>query len=526
MVAARLVAVACQSDRVITAAGLAEALAPALVELVQGGEDRPVLGVELVEPGGPLAVDRGDLVVAVGARAAEEIFDVVEAARSAAGLVLRRSWATTPEVRQWCAGASLPLLSVADDATWSSVLSVLRSALESATAAPGRAGDRVYGDLFDMADRIGAIIGAPVTIEDATSRVLAYSTGQVNIDEARLSTIVGRRVPREVRDHFRALGVFRRLARSADPFFVPAGADEVRARYVVPVRAGGDWLGSIWAVVDEPVPDLHVPELRAAADVVALLLLRLRSQSELDRALRLDQVRSALRGATAARPDWLEPGPWRVAAVSGPDDLAPDARCELWLGLARRHGWRRPLLADLDGTVHAILRDVDTGPGTLAWMAELVEAEWKNDAAIGIFAGRRVDAVGDLERSWSEAAELCGLAGPSLERPVTVVDDAWPTLVLARAVSGLADRPPVSPVAYLLEESGDATMLATLEAVIDYWGEPTRAARILGVHPNTVRYRITRLAALGAVDLGDPVQRLAVRLELARLRASGAGAEG
>jgi hypothetical protein len=503
---------------VITAAGVADALAPALVELAQRGEDRPVLGVELVEPGGPLVVDRGDLVVAVGTRAVEEVLDVVDACRAAAGLVLRRSWADRADVRQRCTESALPLLSVADDATWSSVLTVLRSALEAATAAPGRAGDRVYGDLFDMADRIGAIIDAPVTIEDATSRVLAYSTGQVDVDAARLSTIVGRRVPREVRDHFRALGVFRRLARSDEPFLVPAGAEAVRARYVVPVRAGGEWLGSIWAVVDEPVPDLHVPELRAAADVVALLLLRLRSQSELDRHLRLDQVRSALRGATTVRPDWLEPAPWRVAAVAGPADLAPDARCELWLGLARRYGWRQPLLADLDGTVHAILRDDDTGPGTTAWMAEMVGAEWRTDPAVAMFAGRRVDVVGELGRSRSEAAELCGLAGLRPDRPVTLVDEAWPDLVLARAVGGLADLPLVSPVKDLVEAGSDATTLATLEAVIDHWGEPTRAAGVLGVHPNTVRYRTARLTTHSALDLDDPRQRLAVRLELAKLR--------
>ena len=472
----------------ITAAGLADALAPALVELVQPGEDRPVLAVELVEPGVPVPIERGDVVVAVGARDVAEVVAVAESARAAAGLVLRRGWADHTDVRALCKDARLPLLAVADDATWSSVLTVLRNALDAATGGPGRSDDRVYGDLFDMADRIGVIIDAPVTIEDATSRVLAYSTGQDDVDQARLSTIVGRRVPRELRDHFRSLGVFRRLTGSDEPFFVPAGADGVRARYVVPVRAGGEWLGSVWAVVDEPVSQSRIPELR---------------------------------GDVTRRPGWLEPGRWRVAALAGPPGLGPDARSELWLGLARRHGWRQPLGADLDGVVHVMLRTDVAGPGGVAWMAEVVAAERRDEPAVGMFLGREVESVEDLARSRAEAAELCERAGDRSDRAVTSVDDAWPDLVLARALTGLEQLPPVSPVTALAGSPEGATMLATLEAVIDYWGEPRRAAQALGVHPNTVRYRTARLADWCDIDLDDPAQRLAVRLEIARLRAAG-----
>ena len=52
-------------------------------------------------------------------------------------------------------------------------------------------------------------------------------------------------------------------------------------------------------------------------------------------------------------------------------------------------------------------------------------------------------------------------------------------------------------------------------------GEPRRAAQALGVHPNTVRYRTARLAEWCDVDLDDPAQRLAVRLEIARFRSTG-----
>lgn len=506
----------------ITAAGLAEALTPTFIELFEPGGERPALGVELVEVDRLGQVERGDVVLAVGARSVVEVLDVIHLVGDAAGLVLRRSWAEHADVRRRCAERELPLLAISNEAPWSSVLVVLRSALDSAHAGPGhRPADYVYTDLFDMADKVSALIEAPITIEDATSRVLAYSSGQEDVDEARKSTIVGRRVPREVRDHFRSLGVFRRLARSGDPIFVPAGAEGARPRYVIPVRAGGEWLGSIWAVLEEPPGRERTSELQAAAEVVALYLLRLRAQSELHRQVQLDHVRTALRGGASEPPAGLQPGPWRAAVLLGPEGLGAEARCELWLTLARRHGWRQPVVADLDGTVFAVLSE-SPGPGGRAWLSDLVGAESLRNPAVGLRLGTAVRTIQDLALSRAEAAELAGIDLDSPHCAVASVDHSWATIVLHRAVAGLGGLTLVSPVGALVGSRRDESLLSTLEAVIDYWGEGRRAARALGVHPNTVRYRMARLTELCSVDLDDPVQRLAVRLELARFRA-GAG---
>ncbi|MFN8029759.1 MAG: hypothetical protein U0Q10_05375 [Dermatophilaceae bacterium] len=78
-----------------------------------------------------------------------------------------------------------------------------------------------------------------MTIEDARHRVLAYSSRHPRADPARVSAIVGRRVPAAVVSTLRAGGVFRRMARSDEPFFLAAGVTpDLGARFVVPVRAG------------------------------------------------------------------------------------------------------------------------------------------------------------------------------------------------------------------------------------------------------------------------------------------------
>ena len=479
-----------------------------------------MLGVEIIEASDPVRAERGDLVVAVGVRTDEEALALADASAEAAGLVLRRPWADVTRVQERCVELALPLLVWSEDATWTAALAALRSAVE---VAPGTSGDgptdHVFSDLFEMADTISAILAAPVTIEDATSRVLAYSHGQTDVDAARMSTIVGRRVPRDMREHFRSLGVFKRLAHSDEPFLVPAGDNNVRARYVVPVRAGGEWLGSIWAVVDGPATQDRLRKLPAATELVALSLLRLRAQTELHHQVQLDQVRRVLRGSTTAQPRWLDEGPWRVAALEGPADLGADARRELWLSLCLRHGWRQPLVADLDGSVYAILRGA-RGPGSLPWLTDLVRSKGQKNPGTRLVVGSEVGTIGDVQQSRADAAELLALHGTTTPGPVVSFDFEWPAIVIGRAVRGQADRPLASPLAGLLSAASSAKTdwPSTLEAVLDHWGEPQKAAQSLGVHANTIRYRLSRLAELCPLDLDDPQQRLALRLEIARLR--------
>ena len=255
--------------------------------------------------------------------------------------------------------------------------------------------------------------------------------------------------------------------------------------------------------------------------MIALYLLRLRAQTELHRQTQLDHVRTALRGDTTDRPDWLGQGPWRVAALLGPEGLGLEARAELWVITARRHGWRQPVVVDLDGLLYAVLSD-SSGPGGTDWITDLVRAESVRSPTVGLRLGSSVETIADLPRSRTEAAELSTVTLDA-PRAVATVEDSWPDLVLGRALTGMARMPLVSPIAALTAPGGDATLLTTLEAVVDHWGEVGRAARVLGVHPNTVRYRLARLAETCPIDLDDPAQRLAVRLELARARADSAG---
>jgi DNA-binding PucR family transcriptional regulator len=59
--------------------------------------------------------------------------------------------------------------------------------------------------------------------------------------------------------------------------------------------------------------------------------------------------------------------------------------------------------------------------------------------------------------------------------------------------------------------------LTTLAAWLDHPADPRTAARLIHVHPNTLRYRMQRLGEVIDVDLADPEVRLALRLQLRSL---------
>lgn len=558
----------------ITVTDLVDSLGAGFLRTVVPAGDSVVHDVALAEPGDTVG-QPGELVLGVGVtdRAAALALLEQAAGAKAAGLVLKGAAARDPEVIRAVRKLAGPaLVELQPHTSWAHVVWLLRGVIDRAfapdTGALGTPGP--HSDLFALADKAAEIIDAPVTIEDAQSRVLAYSARQDTTDPARVSTIVGRRVPPETLTHFRASGVFRRLARSNDPVWTPAGPGGILPRLVVPVRAGGEWLGSIWAVVKSPVPPERIRGLGDVASVLALHLLRLRAEADIARRVSAGQLRTALRegtvpvrgpGAAAALPA----GPWRVVAfgstggagrtvtagetadttegtgtAEGAGALEDVRRqLDLWESVARRFGWHQPLLADLDGLLFALVTErpsdrrratpgtpADAGAGTLDWLRRVLTELRSHDPGLYAAVGRPAHSPDQLPRSTAEAVELHRLIGAgrillAQGTGAVLMEDAWDAVVIERARAALGTGTCLlgGPLAALRahDEEHGTPYLVTLAAWLDHFGDPQSAARLLRIHPNTLRYRLRKLEEVTPVDLSSPRLRLALRLQLAAL---------
>lgn len=533
-------------------------LGATLLELVcapsssRAGPDE-IGGVAIHDPVDEPVLPRRALVLGVGVHTPADIAALLTslAAHAAAGLVVRSPVSVDPSVAAAVEASGVPLLALTRGASWTQLAALLRSLLaEGDVGDPGpeTLGGLPSGDLFSVANAVAALIDAPVTIEDRSSRVLAFSGRQDEADRSRVETILGRQVPERYSRHLVERGVFRELYRSEQPVYIEPPSDAGMAdfalqefslpRAAVAVRAGDEVLGSIWAAVREPLTPDRAQAMCDAARLVALHLLRIRAGADVSRRLRADLVSTALEGGTGAfeavRRLGLADQPVVVVALAVAD---PAERARLADGLAMHLSAIHPrCAAALVGDVaYGLIPVVSSGsPGADGAAADGMDGEQR---AVRI-ATDFLDRVGDRSRPvigiGQVAFDAAGLpaARACADRALRVLrSDAEDT---GRRVARLADvhaeallmelrdlaaahgDRPTGPVArlsaYDLEHG--TNLVETLRAWLDAFGDVAAASTAMFVHPNTFRYRLRRLTEVSGIDLADPEQRFAAMLQL------------
>ncbi|MCM4082664.1 PucR family transcriptional regulator [Paractinoplanes hotanensis] len=515
-------------------------LGATLLDLVHGEvvSSERIAGIAIHDPFDEPHLPRPALVLGVGLREPAEIAGLLRALgpHGAAGLIVRAPVPAGDELRAAAHESGVALLALTRGASWAQLAALLRSMLSQGDvgdAGPEMLGGLPSGDLFALANAVAALVDAPVTIEDPDSRVLAFSGRQEEADESRVETILGRQVPERFARVLSRAGVLRDLHHSADPVFItppPTAPGEFSVpRVAVAVRAGDEFLGSIWAAVHEPLTPDRSRAFSDAAKLVALHMLRLRAGADVERRLRTELVGTALEGGAGARESLARLGLADQALVVLA--LAP-AEPE---GAADRSGLAadRQRLADAlamqlsavhAGSAVALLGDVAYGllPVATAERAVRVAGEFLDrvgervPALVGV--GPPASSVAGLAAARASADRAlrvlrsgCGLRVARLEDVYTKAM----VLELRDLVAARGDAP-TGPLARLLayDAEHNANLVETFAAWLDAFGDAVAAAAALHVHPNTFRYRLRRLAEVGEVDLADPEARFGAMLQL------------
>ncbi|MEV7429947.1 helix-turn-helix domain-containing protein [Nocardioides sp. NPDC092400] len=522
-------------------------LGSTLLELVHGdpGRAEEISGVVIHDPLDAPVLPRRSLVLGVGVEEPDRVAELLGelGRRDAAALVLRAPVPVSPEVRAASEAAGVPVLGLSRGAPWAHLAAMLRSLLvegDVGAVAPESLGGLPSGDLFAVANAIASLLDAPITIEDRSSRVLAFSGRQDEADPSRVETILGRQVPERYSRILSERGVFRELHRSDQPIFVDPTPDAdqvfVMPRVAVAVRAGDEVLGSIWAAVPGPLSPERTDALRDAAKLVALHLLRVRAGADVERRVRADLVGSVLEGGPGAREALerlgLADSPLLVLALAVPD---PDPETGDDPVLAHERQRLSDAFAVHLSAVHPRSATAPVGGVTYALAAyagPAGEGEARAVRVAGDFLERigerlrTVVAVGPVATSLSEI----GRSRETTDRVLRVLRDDPSAGPVARLVDvqtesllmELRDRvlargePVTGPLAALVayDEEHDGSLVATLHAWLEAFGDVNRAAEALYVHPNTFRYRLRRVREVGGLDLLDPAQRFAVGLQL------------
>ncbi|MBW4084756.1 CdaR family transcriptional regulator [Paenibacillus sp. S150] len=138
--------------------------------------------------------------------------------------------------------------------------------------------DRFFDSMESLADTISESLQSQVTIEDSNHHVIGYSSHQFESDPARISTIIGKRVPNTVIIGLRKKGVMHQLENTAHPVRIPAVMEVgLGPRLAMCIRHQQEILGYIWVVDRGNLAEGHAERIvEKAAGIAGRYLLKQR----------------------------------------------------------------------------------------------------------------------------------------------------------------------------------------------------------------------------------------------------------
>jgi hypothetical protein len=435
--------------------------------------------------------------------------------------------------------ARVAVFAVEPNASWAHVHTLAQGLTGSRTVA--REMLTPHQDLFAIANAVAERVGGGVTIEDVDSTLLAFSTPQGHVDQQRLATILGRSMPVEAARWLRHTGIFRRLAESSEPVLLTEFPEQgLHARLGIAVKAGDQVLGYLWAIEGErPLSAQAAAALEEYGPITAMHLLQMIAVGTTERTRRWNLAASALDGT------WTSDHTAELQLRSGERLLvvcfAPDADqreldltylCERACHVLEVHisTYRVRAMATRRGArVYCILPSGER-PGSqyarteTRQMLEKLSLSLRTPFRAG--TGEAVPAHSlSTSRREAEVALRTGqvLELPELAQEIAEVRDL--ALVVAlRDVAALQPLVEAGSVARIRahDHHHHTSYEPSMRAFLDSYCSIPAAAKTLKVHPNTLRYRLGKLAETFAIDLGDPHTRLALSLQLWLLPAADA----
>jgi DNA-binding PucR family transcriptional regulator len=386
--------------------------------------------------------------------------------------------------------------------------------------------------LESLADRIREELNCPVTIEDESHNLLAYSTHDPQTDSARIATIIGRRVPDHVVQALWRDGIIPRLMESDEPVRIAPIADiGLGGRLAVSIRHQGNVLGYIWVQeTGEALDDEDVHFLRQAAQVAREKLLRLKlttrkaqqSYWELFRQLLAGQIKSdASAREKASKLGMALPDVYQISVLQFQADISEMIHQQIhyFLTSTRRvrvafhlvDGHRLILLAapgEQTERLHTEIYEILREP-----MRQRFDLWPEREGCGSPYADYSMVA-----RSYEEALTVLRVAG-KLPEAVNIVQ--YSDLGIYRYLPRLSEERIAHPAdnanlrkLRLYDQEHGSNLLQTLETYLDCDSQPKAAAEALHVHANTLKYRLGRIEEIGSIDLGQMKQKATLFLEL------------
>ncbi|WP_409294992.1 PucR family transcriptional regulator [Peribacillus sp. SCS-26] len=392
----------------------------------------------------------------------------------------------------------------------------------------------LHGDLEAFADRVSSYLGCPVTIEDSNHRLLAYSMHDDRTDKARISTIIGRRVPEKVISSLWKEGIIPQLLKDPSPVKVPSISDVgLGNRAAVSIWKNDEVLGFIWALeVEKPFSENDMLFLQYAAKEARSQLLQV--QSRKNRKIESDQellwqlltghfqdektVREKFKGHTA-----LIPQSFSILVFEFPEDISYEREKQISYMLTTTQRIKAEIFtADKNRLIIlASLKEAPPAAEELFLFTEGFISQMNtrfNAGTIEGGAGSIILNLTDSKQSYQEALQVLSLRQmfPHDTEKVFLYSQLGVLRFLETLYINRNKNYQNPHLACLLDYDSrhQTELFTTLKTYLEKDSNPNETAKALHIHVNTLTYRLKRITDVGTLNLKEPLQKVGLYLDL------------
>ncbi|MCM2677113.1 PucR family transcriptional regulator [Alkalicoccobacillus plakortidis] len=381
-----------------------------------------------------------------------------------------------------------------------------------------------FRSLEEFAEMISFYLHCPVTIEDANHQLLAYSTHGDGADEARISTIISRRVPEKLINRFWKDGIIPALNQTREPVRVPEIQEfGLGSRVAVSIWKHDEVLGYIW-VSDhqQKLLDTEIELLKDAAATAKQELLKLsrqrkqthKSRQELLWQLLLgdysDRIHSELYLAQIQSNDPV------FISILVFEEQDEESKRHIEYMLQASYQDTIPLFLWDDRKLICLVKAKDVQDRRLFLQKLTGQLQERfvikqKESCCGSF----VNGYDSISKSYQEAIHILSLK----KRYPEELDTAhiYQDLGVFKYVDQLSEAICIHPGIELIKDydtKQGTQLFETLVLLLKRDGNMNEVAKQLHVHVNTLTYRVKRLESIGNFSLKDPSDRMGLYLDL------------
>jgi DNA-binding PucR family transcriptional regulator len=392
-----------------------------------------------------------------------------------------------------------------------------------------------FDSLEEFADHISDLLQCPITIEDANHRLIAYSAHDDYTDPARTATIISRRVPEKVINSLWKQGAIPALLSSREPVRVSAISEVgLGSRVAVSIWKNDEVIGFIWALeTDRTLSQKDMELLKKAAKAAKnkVLQLYMRKNKKEERVQEL--FWKLLTGHMATEEEIKESfATMQIPAAPSFSVIVFRFATEMTREIEKQISY----LLQTTQQIQLLLYTTDRNDVILLAAPKSMNQPLKElQMFIESFSLKMKERfhINSVQSGFGGIYETYTLIEKSYREALTVLKmkEKFPEqirsiygyqqlgiyqffdLLLEKKRHGELINPALTKLqAY--DQKHHSDLVKTFEVFFDHDSNVNETAKALNIHPNTLSYRLKRIAEIAEMDLHDMNQKVKLYIDI------------